>query len=600
MKRETLARIPDHPGVYLMKDAAGTVIYVGKANSLKKRVRSYFGRTHENARLRALVKNIADIETVLVETEKEALILELNLIKEHRPRYNVRLKDDKKYPFIKVTVRDQFPRVYGTRLIENDGSLYFGPYTDAKAMRRALALLTRLFPLRTCTYAFPAKTPVRLCLDFQIGRCLGPCEGKVSEEEYRRMVDHVILFLKGKNRALVADLRTEMEGAAANREYERAAVLRDQIAAVERIGERQRITAGDFADRDVVAVAEGEGELVAVLLRIRDGKMSGKETFPLVLGAEEELLGPFLKRIYSGGMSPPGEILVDREVLDRPAIEEWLSGAAGCVVKIRVPRRGEKKRIVDLAAANAEHERQAALVRKLARKDRSFGALRGLKRELGLPHLPRRIECFDISHLGDRDLVGSSVCFLDGLPEKGRYRRYRIRGAHGVDDYASMGEIVGRRFRRLLEEGEALPDLVLLDGGKGQLSSAMEALRKAGAEEVAAASLAKREEEVFRPGRSEPIRLPDGPPLRLLQRIRDEAHRFAITYQRKRRTERYKRSALDAVPGLGPSKKEALLKRFRSVKRIREATEEELAGTPEIGPALAGRIRERLGGGGAP
>ncbi|MFH1277809.1 MAG: excinuclease ABC subunit UvrC [Candidatus Eisenbacteria bacterium] len=599
MNRENLPRIPDHPGVYLMKDARGTVIYVGKANSLRKRVRSYFGRTHENARLRALVKNIVDIETVLVDTEKEALILELNLIKEHRPRYNVRLKDDKKYPFIKVTVGDQFPRVYGTRKIENDGSLYFGPYTDAKAMHRALRLIIRLFPLRSCAYVFPSKTPVRLCLDYQIGKCLGPCEGKVPEEEYRRMVDHVVLFLKGKNRALVAGLREEMGRAAADREYERAAALRDQIEAVERIGERQRITSGDFADRDAIALAEGDGELVAVLLRIRDGKMSGKETFALAAGAEEEPLGPFLKRIYSGGMTPPSEILVDREVSDREAIEEWLAGPAGCAVSIRVPRKGDKRRIVELAAANAEHERRATIVRKLARKDRSFAALRGLQRELGLADLPRRIECFDVSNLGDRDLVGSSVCFLDGLPERGRYRRYRIRGDGGVDDYASMGEIVGRRFRRLLEEGQDLPDLVVVDGGKGQLSSAMGALRNAGAEEVAAASLAKREEEVFRPGRSEPIRLPDGPALHLLQRLRDEAHRFAITYQRKRRTAGYKRSALDGLPGLGPSKREALLRRFRSVKRIREASEEELAEVPGIGPALARRIRKGLGEGGA-
>lgn len=597
MKREALSRIPEHPGVYLMKDAAGRVIYVGKANSLRRRVRSYFGRHHDSPRLQALVKNIADIETVLVDSEKEALILELNLIKEHRPRYNVRLKDDKKYPFIQVTVRDQFPRVFGTRKIENDGSLYFGPYTDAKAMRRALELITRLFPLRSCTYAFPSKTPVRLCLDYQIGKCLGPCEGKVPEEEYRRMVDHVILFLKGKNRSLLASLREEMARASAERRYETAAALRDQIAAVERIGERQRITSGDFADRDVIAVAEGEGEMVAVLLRIREGKMSGKETFALDAGAEEEPMGPFLKRIYSGAMPPPCEVLVDREVSDREAIEEWLAGLAGCAVKIRAPVKGDKKRMVELAAANAEHERQAVIVRKLARKDRSFGALRGLQRELGLAEIPRRIECFDISNLGDRDLVGSSVCFLDGLPEKTRYRRYKIRTVAGIDDYASMGEIVGRRFRRLLEEGGDLPDLVVIDGGKGQLSSAMAALREAGAPEVAVAALAKREEEIFRPGRKESIRLPAGPALHLLQRIRDEAHRFAITYQRRRRGEATRRSGLDVIPGLGPKKKEALLRRFRSVHRLAAATEKELAEVEGIGPAMARKIREALGGG---
>jgi excinuclease ABC subunit C len=334
-----------------------------------------------------------------------------------------------------------------------------------------------------------------------------------------------------------------------------------------------------------------------VLLRIRDGKMSGKESFPLKEGAEEEPLGPFLKRLYSGAVPAPCEILVDREPADRKAIEAWLSAGAGCAVRIRVPRKGDKKRLVDLASANAEHERQAALIRKLARKDRSFDALRELKRVLNLPALPRRIECFDISNLGDRDLVGSSVCFLDGLPEKSRYRRYKIRSVEGVDDFASMGEIVGRRFRRLLADGGELPDLVVVDGGKGQLSSALGALREAGAEEVPVASLAKREEEVFRPGLRDPVLLEAGPALRLLQRLRDEAHRFAITYQRKTRRKSTRRSALDDVPGLGAEKKEALLQRFRSVKKIGEATADELAETPGVGPVLAARVRKALGGG---
>ena len=601
MKPEGLDRIPDHPGVYLMKDAAGKVIYVGKANSLKKRVRSYFGRTHESPRLRALVHRIDRIETFLVGTEVEALILELNLIKEHRPRYNVMLKDDKKYPYIRVNAKDRYPRVFATRVIVDDGSIYFGPYTDAKAMHRVLKLIQRIFPLRTCHHAFPSRTPVRLCLDYQIGKCLGPCEEKIGVDEYRKMVDHVVLFLKGKNRSLVKELRAEMKRASSEKRYERAAILRDQIAAIERVTERQRITTGDFADRDVVALSGGEGErgdLTAVLLRVREGKMIGKETFPLVAGAEAEPLGPFLKRIYGGGTPVPREILCDRKIDDRKAVEKWLSTMADGVVRIRVPQKGEKKRLVNLARSNADHEREAAMIRKLARKDRSFEGLRGLKRELGLAALPRRIECFDISNLGDRDLVGSSVCFLDGLPEKSRYRRYRIRTVDGIDDFASIEEIVRRRFRRLLREGDPLPDLLLVDGGKGQLSSAMAALRETGAEEVPAASIAKREEEVFRPGLSEPIRLADGPALHLLQRIRDEAHRFAITYQRRRRAEGTRRSALDGLTGLGREKKEALLKTFRSVARIGRATEEELTAVPGVGPVLAKRIRERFHGGG--
>jgi len=440
MKPEGLDRIPDHPGVYLMKDAGGKVIYVGKANSLRKRVRSYFGRTHESPRLRALVHRIDQVETFLVGTEVEALILELNLIKEHRPRYNVMLKDDKKYPYIRVNAKDRYPRLFVTRVIVDDGSIYFGPYTDAKAMHRVLKLIQRIFPLRTCHYTFPSRTPVRLCLDYQIGKCLGPCEEKIGVDEYRKMVDHVVLFLKGKNRSLVKELRADMKRASSEKRYERAAILRDQVAAIERVTERQRITTGDFADRDVVALsgAEGEGELTAVLLRVREGKMIGKETFPLAAGAETEPLGPFLKRIYGGGTPVPREILCDRKIDDRKAVETWLSTMADGVVHIRVPQKGEKKRLVDLARSNAEHEREAAMIRKLARKDRSFEGLRGLKRELGLAVLPRRIECFDISNLGDRDLVGWIVGLLPRRvagkvalpplpdPDGRRHRRFRV------------------------------------------------------------------------------------------------------------------------------------------------------------------------------
>ncbi|MBM3319713.1 MAG: excinuclease ABC subunit UvrC [Candidatus Eisenbacteria bacterium] len=595
MKAEDLERLPDHPGVYLMKDAGGRVIYVGKANSLRKRVRSYFGRRHESARLRALVSRIWNVETFLVDSELEALLLELNLIKEHRPRYNVRLKDDKRYPYIEVTLGEPFPRVFGTRRPAAEGSLLFGPYTDAQAMHRVLRLIRQVFPVRSCTAVLPSRA-VRLCFDYQIKKCSGPCEGKASEEEYRQMIDRVILLLKGKNRTLVEELRREMARASEDRLYEKAAILRDQIAAVERVIERQRMSASDPADRDVVALSEGDGELVAVLLRVREGKMTGKETFPLQAGAEEEALGPFLKRLYEKAPAIPPEILADREAADRETIEAWLASRAGFRVRLLVPSRGEKKRLVDLARANAAHERQALLVRKLARKDRSFEALREIRRALELARIPRRIECFDCSNLGDRDLVGSSVSFRDGLPEKARYRRYRIRTVKGIDDVASIGEIVGRRFRRLLAEGDPLPDLVLVDGGKGQLAAACAALREAGAEGTEAASLAKREEEVFRPGVSEAIRLPNGPGLRLLQRIRDEAHRFAITYQRRRRAEGTERSALDAVPGLGAERKRALLLRFGSVARVRAATAIEIARVRGIGPILAERIRAHLRG----
>ncbi|MBN1826059.1 MAG: excinuclease ABC subunit UvrC [Candidatus Eisenbacteria bacterium] len=591
-----LDRLPDHPGVYLMKDGGGRVIYVGKANRLRRRVRSYFQRHHESARLRALVSRIESVETVLVDSETEALILEQNLIKEHRPRYNVRLKDDKRYPFIKITVQERFPRVFATRRVEADGALYFGPYTDAKAMHRVLRLVHRIFPVRTCRHD-PDRKGVRLCLDFQIGKCLGPCEGRIGEEEYGRMVEKIILLLKGKNDRLVKDLRAEMERAGAEKRYEAAAILRDQARAVERVTERQRITSTDRADRDVIALSSGEGEDVAVLLRIREGKMSGKEAFPIRSGAEEDPLGSFLKQVYAGGAGAPDEILCDREVEDREAIEAWLSAERGRSVRIHAPLRGEKRRLVDLARANAEHERESLLLRKLARKDRTYEALRVLQRVLELPVLPRRIECFDISNLGDRDLVGSSVSFRDGLPEKGRYRRYRIRTVEGIDDFASIGEIVGRRFLRMLADGDPLPDLVVVDGGKGQLGAALSAVRVLGVTDVTLVGLAKREEEVFREGVGDPLRLEAGPALYLLQRIRDEAHRFAITYQRRTRGKGVTRSALDTVPGLGADRKARLLERFRSIEGILRAGEEGIRTVPGIGPVLARRILDRLGGG---
>lgn len=594
MDRKRLSQIPDHPGVYLMKDTDGRVIYVGKANSLKKRVRSYFGRRHESPRTRALVERIEEIDTILVDSEVEALILELNLIKEHRPRYNIRLKDDKRYPFIRITIDEKYPRVLSTRHVENDGTLYFGPYTDGRAMHRVLQLIRRVFPLRSCSHTLPSRRGVRVCLDYQIGKCLGPCEERISVEEYGRMVNRVVLLLKGKNEALVKDLKREMRDASVAKLYEKAALLRDQIASIQRLTERQRITSTDSSDRDVIALSTGDGEEVVVLLRVREGKMNGRDVFFLKSGAEEDPFGSFLKRIYSGNASVPDEILCDRAPCDREAIRDWLSARKGRSVRLHVPVRGEKRKLVSLASANAEHERKAALLRKLARKDRSTTALRRLKRELGLAVLPRRIECFDVSNLGDRDLVGSSVSFLDGLPDKERYRRYRIRTVTGIDDFASMGEIVGRRFRRLLSDGESLPDLVVVDGGKGQISSAMAALRGQGVEDVPVIGLAKQREEIFRPGMRDPIELGEGPARHLLQRIRDEAHRFAVTYQRKRRKKRATRSALDSIPGLGRERKEHLLKEFRSVQGIRRAGIDGVRRVNGIGPVLAARIVEYL------
>lgn len=594
MDREKLDELPEHPGVYLMKDDGDSILYVGKANSLRKRVRSYFDRTHDSPRLRALINRVQLIETILVDSEKEALLLEQNLIKQHQPRYNVRLKDDKKYPFIKLTMSDLYPRIFATRNIESDGSVYFGPYTNVKAMRRVLKLIHQIFPIRTCTYKFPTKTPVKLCLDYQIGRCLGPCEEKVSKPEYDRMVERAILLLQGKNRSVVDDLRKAMREASDERRFEVAVIYRDQIRSIERVMERQRITSQDVVDRDVFAIAGSGSDAVAVLLRVREGKMSGREVFPIDEGAETDIMDALLKKLYGAGMPVPKEVLCDRAVVDREGIIPWLSELRGSVVKVLVPERGEKRKLLALARANAEHQREALMIQKLARKDRSYHALRELQRALELPLLPRRIECFDISNLGDRDLVASSVCFLDGLPEKSRYRKYRIRTVDGIDDVASMHEVVSRRFRKLLREGDELPDLVVVDGGKGQLSAAVRALHEVNAIDMRIVSLAKREEEIFRPGFRESLKLPDGPGLTLLRRIRDEAHRFAIGYQRDRRARGTRASALDAIPGVGGERKAAILKHFGSVKRVKEASVEDLCAVPGVGPKLARTIRERL------
>ncbi len=594
MDRDKLDELPEHPGVYLMKDDEASILYVGKANSLRKRVRSYFDRTHDSPRLRALVNRVRAIDTILVDSEKEALLLEQNLIKQHQPRYNVRLKDDKKYPFIKLTMGDLYPRIYATRNIESDGSVYFGPYTNVKAMRRVLKLIHQIFPIRTCTYKFPTKTPVKLCLDYQIGRCLGPCEEKVSKGEYDRMVERAILLLQGRNRSVVNDLRKAMRDASDNHRFEVAAIYRDQIRSIERVMERQRITSQDGIDRDVFAIAGSGSDAVAVLLRVREGKMSGREVFPIDEGAETDIMDALLKKLYGSGMPVPKEVLCDRVVVDREGIIPWLSELRGSTVKVLVPERGEKRKLLALARANAEHQREALMIQKLARKDRSYHALRELQRALEIPLLPRRIECFDISNLGDRDLVASSVCFLDGLPEKARYRKYRIRTVDGVDDFASMHEVVLRRFRKLLREGDELPDLVVVDGGKGQLSAALRALKEVNAVDMRLIALAKKEEEIFRPGFRESLKLPDGPGLTLLRRIRDEAHRFAIGYQRDRRARGTRASALDAIPGVGDERKTAILKHFGSVKRVKEASVEDLCAVPGVGPKLARTIRERL------
>ena len=593
-KTDRIARIPTRPGVYLLRDANGKVIYVGKARNLRSRLRTYLGKGEPpNAKVAILRERLAGFETIIAGSETEALVLEANLIKEHRPRYNVKLKDDKRYPFIKVTLSEDYPRAYVTRILREDGSRYFGPYTDAKAMRRTLRLIRKLFPIRTCP---TFKLRPRPCLNYQIGRCLGPCRGTLPKSEYGAVIDQLCLFLDGRADEVKRLLEEEMAAASLERRYEDAAVLRDRIADIARIADRQRVITAERVERDVVAVASHESYGAASVLRIRAGKLVGCENCPLSLGTgsdHAEALAAFVKQFY--GISPdlPDEILIDREIGDREAIESWLSERRGARVRVAAPKRGAKRRLVEFAEENARHALRTAFEERRAPK-----VVLDLAEALSLSKPPRLIAGVDISNVGGSHAVGTVVVFRDGRRDRGLYRKYRIRTVKGSDDYAMIREVVSRHFAQLIREGLELPDLLLVDGGKGQLSAAMAALRETGVRGLAVAALAKREEEIFVPGRAKPVPLdPSSQAKRLLVRVRDEVHRFSIEYHRNLRTREARTSALDGVPGVGPTRKEALLRAFGSVAAIADRSPEELAEVPGIGIGTARKIKEALEGG---
>lgn len=610
---DKLKLLPDKPGVYLMKDTAGKIIYVGKAASLKNRVRSYFqSPAGMLPKVRAMVGHIADFDVILTDSEVEALILENNLIKEYQPKYNINLRDDKTYPYIKVTMDEEYPRVLMTRTVKKDGARYFGPYPDAGAVKATLKLLRQIFPCRTC------KTKVvdrnrRPCLNAHIKQCLAPCSGKVSQAEYNRMISGINLFLEGRQGDLARRLTEEMEQAAADLEFERAARLRDQVQALERVAARQKIVSAAGVDRDVVGVYRGEEESCAQVFFVRQGKVVGQRRYLLQEGvgdvSDGEILAAFLKQHYSQADYIPREVLLPGETEEAALIEKWLTSRRGRAVQLKVPQRGDNRRLVELVVRNAQQvveERQAA--RNESRRGRQE-ALAELQRVFGLPRLPIRIECFDISHTGGTEAVGSMVVFEDGRPLKEDYRRFRLKGIAGPDDFASMAQVIERRFRRGLRERadtagngqekgrfSRFPDLVLVDGGKGQLSAAREVMRELGVAEIPAFGLAKEFEYLFAENRSEPIILPRrSPALRLLQQIRDEAHRFAITYHRSLRGKASLESALDGIAGLGPKRRALLLKHFGSVRRLREAGLDEIAAIPGISRQLAAAVLEHLG-----
>lgn len=589
-----LEGLPDAPGVYLWKDAEGTVLYVGKAKSLRARVRWYFGDDVEaNPRLMLLRKHIADLETIVLKSEAQALLLENNLIKEHLPRYNVNLRDDKRYPWLAVTLQEPFARILVTRQAADDGARYFGPYTDVGALRQTLRVIRRIFTVRSCHYALPGEAPERACLDFHIGKCRAPCVGLESREEYRRMIQDVILFLEGKTLEVRTRLRERMQQAATDLDFELAAELRDVLARLDQIEEPQTVERVGGGNCDAVGLARDEDDACAVVMRIREGKVIGREhTFLVgVEGVPEgEVLTAFLVRYYL-----PRPWRARLAVLPCPPADEDALRLAFGDAQYVVPQRGLYRRLADLADQNAIHLLETLRLETFEGAERAEDPVYALGRDLGLAAVPRTLVCADISTAQGRDTVGSTVWFENGRPKRGEYRTYRMKTIEGQDDFASMKEMVGRFLARRLVEAKSLPDLFVVDGGKGQLNAALEAAQEAGVTALPFASLAKRDEAVFLPGRSEPLRLSRrSPSLRLLQRARDEAHRVAVTFNRKRRTARTITSALLEIRGVGPSRRRALLERLGSLAGVKSASVEELKQIPGISDAVAQRIFEHV------
>lgn len=582
------------------------MLYVGKAKSLRPRVRSYFQRSAElSPKNRELVKLIDSVETIVVGGDGEALILEANLIKEHRPRFNILMRDDKSYPYIKVTVQEPFPRVFVTRRVKNDRSRYFGPYTSVGPMRQALEVVKRLHTVRSCRYRLPKEAPERACLDYHIGRCKAPCVGLQTEADYRAMIDEIIRILEGRTEGLRADIEERMHEASAALDFERAANLRDALTGLDGLARQQRVHRAQGGSFDVVALAR-DGELGAgVILKVRSGVLLGRESQRFMQIREEsdtDLLSTLVSRHYLGRGSGaiaadlPRQVLLPHDFEDRELLSEILTESAGRNVEVTVPQRGEKRRLIALAEQNARQVLEDRVTAMAYATDRAEEALYSLQEELDLKVVPRLMVCFDISHTQGTETVGSAVVFENAEPRRAAYRHMKVKGEWGNDDYRSMAEVVGRYFRRCVDEERPVPDVAVIDGGKGQLSAAVEALAALDLPDVAVVALAKKEEEVFVPGRSKSIRLDRrNRALHLLQRMRDEAHRFAVRYNRKLRSKRTIRSALAEIPGVGPQRQNTLLRRFGSVKGVKEATREDIARIPGFSEALASRILTYLG-----
>jgi len=605
-----LAGLPTKPGVYIMRDVNNRVIYVGKAVILRNRVRSYFQDSASHPpKTERLVAEVADLEWIVTGSELEALVLECELIKRYSPRYNVRLKDDKRYPYIKVSVQEDFPHVYMVRNMLRDGGRYFGPFTSSQTVYQSLEVLRRLFPYRTCDREITGKDRSP-CLYYHIKRCLGPCIGACTKEDYRAIIERVCLFLEGKQEEIIEGLHVRMERAAEALQFERAAEMRDQVAAITQIIERQRIISGHLNDHDFIALARDDGQACVQVFFVRGGKLIGREYYVLTGTQDEkdpEVIASFVKQFYDGAAYVPPEVLVQSDLDELAVIEEWLRRKRGTKVLLKVPRRGEKREIIHLAAENAAETLTKLRAEWEADTNKHMEALAEIQHAMNLPAPPARIECYDISNIQGTSTTGSMVVFAKGVPEKQDYRRFRIKTVTGADDFASMAEVLKRRFARAQEadakrslDGKEnrwaiMPDLVIVDGGKGQLSAAREAMEAVGVAQIPTVGLAKQHEELYLPGRPEPVILPrDSQGLYLLQRIRDEAHRFAITYHRKLRDAKTTKSILDEIPGIGPKRRKALLERFGSLEAIRQATVEELAAVPGMNRHTAESLLECL------
>ena len=592
---DKIPHLPESPGVYLWRDADGKVLYVGKAKRLRSRVRSYVANDHvESVKTRHLMLQVRALETIVVPSEAHALILEANLIKEYKPRFNIALRDDKSYPYIKVTVQEPFPRVWVTRRLQNDGARYFGPYTDVGAMRRSLDVVKRLFTVRSCNYDMPAQMPDRPCLDYHIGRCKAPCILAQTQGEYGAMIDEVLDFLSGKPDEVVRTIKERMALAAESLDFERAANLRDVLSHLETMEEPTIVLEVEGGDRDVIGYARDGDDAVIALMRIRGGKLLARDHQFVANVVEEQdadVLETYLAGPYRLLEERAQELLLPFDVCDRGVVEESLERT-----KIHVPQRGPRRDLIEHAQSNARHLlEEARLTGDEPTGERAGDPVYELQRQLGLQKVPRSFVCFDISHAQGTDTVASCIWFQNGRPYRAEYRKFKVKTVEGIDDFASMSEIVSRYFRRRLDEDRALPDLILIDGGKGQLNAAAVALEKLGLIAMPIVSLAKRDEEIFLLGKSEPLRLPRrSPALRMLQQARDEAHRFAVSFQRKRRTVRTITSELLRIPGIGDNKRRLLLSAFGSVQAIRDAAPEQIALIPGFSLKSAIRIQDAL------